>query len=99
VGVIQWVVLKVLLVYQPRMELVAVHSLAGCLMTARMARMEFLAVRGLAMLEYSADLDTLAEVKLYRGEVGDSHTIHSKHLVAPRSNLGVMWLPSLALLE
>jgi hypothetical protein len=67
VGVIQWVVLNVLLVYQPRMELVAVHSLAGCLvMTAWMARMELLAVRDLAMLEYSADLDSLAEVKRHK---------------------------------
>jgi len=39
------------------MELVAVHSLAG-----EMPYMELLAVRDLAMLEYSADLDTLAEV-------------------------------------
>ena len=47
----------------PHMELVAVHSLAGCLLMAgQMPYMEFLAVRDLAMLEYSAALDTSAEV-------------------------------------
>ena len=87
--------------YQPRMELVAVYSLAGCLvMMARMARMEFLAVRDLAMSEYLADLDAPDEVRCHRGCVvhADGHTIHSKQLVALRSNLGVMWFPSLALL-
>ena len=52
----------------PRMELAAVYSLAGCLvMAGEMPHMELLAVRDLAMLEYSADLDTLAEVKWDKG--------------------------------
>ncbi len=49
----------VLKVYQaPHRELVAVHSLAGCLVMAG----EMPPVRDLAMLEYLAALDTSAEV-------------------------------------
>jgi hypothetical protein len=64
--VIQRAVLKV---YQvPRRELVAVHSLAGCLvMAGEMPRMASLAVRELAMWEYPAALDTPAEVSWDKG--------------------------------